>query len=637
MTSYYRVCNGVKDKGIFVTEGSDFSKYTDGEYYVSAFKYNQKHKETFDKTGTVAGIQDVEGDILYFDLDSQNLEDARKDTISLVTRLQRYFPIETINITLSGNKGFHVSVHTLSSFTSEEAKSFAVKLCSDLASFDSRIYNANRLIRVEGSVHPKTKLRKTRVTLEELQTLKIEEIQELSKNLYEYQKPVKAKLDKTVKDLMKVEESRKNDSITVTDSVDYFANPLHLQPWKLAISQGFFPSGTRSDSLMILASTLKNKGMNETQCYYYLKAAADLQSARYDQERFSKDEIWNNIITQVFNPNWKNGCYSEDNFPAKLKNYFEEMGIPRKEFGEVAGEVIKIDDQFDDFTNYAIDIDKYTMRFGIPSLDRRLKVRKGHLIGMLAGPGVGKTSFAIELLNNTSSEGIHSLFASYDMYKHNVYQKLIQRHTGLSEDQLFDYFRKKDMAKINEFKKILSDNYKNVAFCFKSGQSIDELKKSIKMQEESTGKAIELVVVDYLELIQTDKSDPTASSAEAINGLREIANEGRVVVTLLQPNKMSSKPDEPMLSYNAAKGSSMIAQAVTAMFTCNRPGYSSETPENDRFFSINCVKNRNGALFSLDFAWDGKTQRISEMDSEQKAWLKMLRDAKLEAKEEDDI
>lgn len=388
---------------------------------------------------------------------------------------------------------------------------------------------------------------------------------------------------------------------------------------------------------MILASTLKNKGMNETQCYYYLKASADLQSGRYNQDRFSKEEIWNNIISQVYNPNWKNGCYAEENFPAKLKNYFEELGIPSKEFSDVAGEVIKIGDQFDDFASYAIDIDKYTMRFGIPSLDKKLKVRKGHLIGMLAGPGVGKTSFAIELLNNTSNEGINSLFASYDMYKHNVYQKLIQRHTGLSEDKLFDYFRNKDMQKINEFKSILTDNYKNVAFCFKSAQSIIELKKTIKMQEESSGRNVELVVVDYLELIQTDKSDPTASSAEAINGLREIANEGRVVVTLLQPNKMSSKPDEPMLSYNAAKGSSMIAQAVTAMFTCNRPGYSSETPENDKFFSINCVKNRNGPLFSLDFAWDGKTQRISEMDSEQRAWLKFLRDAKAESKDEDDI
>lgn len=637
MAEYYRVCKGVKDKGILVPEGTDFTQYTEGEYYVSAFKYNEDHKKTFDKLGTIAGIQDVIGDIIYFDLDSEDLEEARTDTLELVGRLEEYFPPEAINICLSGGKGFHVSVHTKSSFSSEEAKSFAQHVASDLASFDSRIYNSNRLIRIEGSIHPKTKLRKTRIFKEELKEKTIVELKELAKEHYEYEKPVKAEITDDARNLMVSKTEIQKDIVSVTETVDYFANPYSLQPWKLAISQGFFPTGTRSDSLIILASTLKNKGMDKTTCYYALKAAAELQAERYEQEKFDKEEIWNNIISQVYSDNWKGGCYAEDTFPNKLKIYFEELGIPRKEYQDVAADVINIGDQFDEFTSYATDIDKYTMRFGIPSLDNKLKVRKGHLIGMLAGPGIGKTSFAITLLNNTSTEGINSLFGSYDMYKHNVYQKLIQRHTGLSEDELFGYFKEKNLAKIEEFRQVLVDNYKNVSFCFKAGQSITHLKRTIQMEEDKLGKQIELVVVDYLELIQTDKSDPTASSAEAINGLREIANEGRVVVVLLQPNKMSSKPDEPMLTYNAAKGSSMIAQAVTAMFTCHRPGYSSEKPENDKFFSINCVKNRNGALFSLDFAWEGKTQTISELDDEQRFYLKQLRELKLETAEEDDI
>ena len=158
---------------------------------------------------------------------------------------------------------------------------------------------------------------------------------------------------------------------------------------------------------------------------------------------------------------------------------------------------------------------------------------------------------------------------------------------------------------------------------------------NLEMEEEKIDAKMDLVLVDYLELVQTDKSDPTASSLEAINGLREIANEGRVVVVLLQPNKVSSKPDQPLLSYNAAKGSSMVAQAVTAMLTCHRPGYSSENPENDEYFSINCVKNRNGALFQLDFGWTGSTQTIYELDDQQRFTLNLLRDTKQDA--EDDI
>jgi hypothetical protein len=82
---------------------------------------------------------------------------------------------------------------------------------------------------------------------------------------------------------------------------------------------------------------------------------------------------------------------------------------------------------------------------------------------------------------------------------------------------------------------------------------------------------------------------------------------------------------EPIETYNAAKGSSSIAQAATAILTIHRPGLSSSFPEDDRFLGLNCVKNRNGPLFSLDFSWEGKTQTISELDKAQEQELKELR------------
>lgn len=236
------------------------------------------------------------------------------------------------------------------------------------------------------------------------------------------------------------------------------------------------------------------------------------------------------------------------------------------------------------------------------------------------------TSMAISILNNMSKAGTHCFFGSYDMYKNNVYQKLIQRHMDISEDELFQYFVDRDEEKIEKMRETLISNYENVSFCFRVGQSIQDLKTSIKFQEKITGKPVELVVVDYLELILTHASDPTAASAEAAQGLREISNEGRVVLMLLQPNKMSSKPNEPLLSYNAAKGSSAIAQAATAILTAHRPGLSSRNPESDKYFSIDCVKNRNGALFNLDFGWKGSTQTIYTLDEIERQELTELRE-----------
>jgi KaiC/GvpD/RAD55 family RecA-like ATPase len=411
-------------------------------------------------------------------------------------------------------------------------------------------------------------------------------------------------------------------------------NPLKLPPWKLALSQGFYPAGTRNNALMVIASTLKNKGFDAQQTYFNLKSMNEKQADRFDQEKYTKDQIWKEVIEVVYGPHWNGGMYSYENAPEELKSFLRGLSIDdTTDANSDPSLVEQVSQGFGDFVDYANKIDEYTMQFGIPSLDNKLKIRKGHLIYLLSPPGGGKTSFAITLLNNMSRSGTHCYFASYDMYKHNVYQKLIQRHTRLSEEDLYNVFRNKEVEKIKGFKTILEKHYGNVTFCFRSGQSISEMKSTIREAEERTGKNIDLVVVDYHELVQTKSSDPTVASAEVAQGLREIANEGRVVVGLLQPNKMSSKPNEPLTSYNAAKGSSAIAQSATAILTSHRPGLdSTNNNENDNFFCINCVKNRNGSLFALDFHWDGPTQTIRELEDCEKGELKELRD-KLKEKE----
>jgi hypothetical protein len=91
-----------------------------------------------------------------------------------------------------------------------------------------------------------------------------------------------------------------------------------------------------------------------------------------------------------------------------------------------------------------------------------------------------------------------------------------------------------------------------------------------------------------------------------------------------------------LLSYNSAKGSSSIAQACTAILTLHRPGYSSRTPETDRYFSIDCVKNRSGKLFSADLFWDGLTGNIRELEEVEADELKELRERKKAARNESD-
>ena len=641
---YVRLCEGLSDYGKLIPTNEDIYKYvknTKKDYYVSVYNYNEEQKKQFEEKKSVAGIKDVTTNKLIFDFDSKDIEKAREDAATTVERLQeKGVDSDSINVFFSGGKGFHLVIDTEYNFSPQEAKRAAVSIAKDLDTFDSVVYNANRILRLPYTKHQESGLYKIPLTVSELEEMSAVELKGLAKDEYAPENIQLPKVSNTIIQGLLVEpplETPSKPESSLMADLNLAKKPKNLSPWKYALSQGFFPPGERSNALMILAATYKSTGDDETTCYYKLKAAADLQSQRTGQEKFGKDEIYNNIISQVYGPNWTGATYAEDNFSLQLQNYLTDLGIPRRNEADLHENfVVDIDRGFDSFAKYAECIDENTMKFGIPDLDNALRVQTGHLIGILAGPGIGKTSMALTLLNNTSKEGVKSFFASYDMAGNILIQKLVQRETRMNTDEVFDVYRNQDKEQISNFKKILNKNYANVSFCFKAGQSVGELRDSIQKEENRLGEEVKLVIVDYLELIRAKSSDPTQASAEAIQGLREIANEGKVVVCLLQPNKISSTPDEPLLTYNAAKGSSAIAQAVTAMITCHRPGYNPNNPEDDNYFSINIVKNRMGPLGKADFSWDGPTGRICALEDIEKQALAELRALKKAEKSSED-
>lgn len=636
---YTRLCEGLNDRGKLIPKNDDIYKHIKDpkkDYYISVYNYNEDHKKKFDKDNTVAGIRDVTTNKLVFDFDSTDVDSSRNDALEVIKRLEkRGVEKNNVNIYFSGSKGFHVVLNTNQEFTPDNAKKVAIDIAKGLKTFDSVVYNPARIFRLPFTKHPSSGLYKVPLDYSELKTYSVKEIKDLAKEQYEPEQEidVNIQLDKfQVKQEPSVDSTKESSLLT---DLDLTKRPKNLSPWKYALEQGFFPPKQRSNALIILAATYKSLGYSQTKCYYALKASAELQANRSGQDKFGKDEIYKNVIKPVYSNTWEGGTYAEDSFPEQLKEYLVELGVPRINEEDLHENfVVSIDKGFDAFGRYAENIDENTMKFGIPDLDNILRVQVGHLIGILAGPGIGKTSMALTLLNNTSKENVKSFFASYDMAGNILIQKLVQRETGLSADDVYDVYRKKDTKQIGEFQKVLKKNFSNVSFCFKSGQSVQELRDSIRQEEQRLGEEIKLVIVDYLELIRAKSSDPTQASAEAIQGLREIANEGKVVVCLLQPNKMSSTPDEPLLTYNAAKGSSAIAQAVTAMITCHRPRYSSDYPDEDKYFSINIVKNRLGPLGKADFSWHGLTGKIRPLEDIEKQELAEIRQMKKAEKDD---
>jgi len=632
MSKYLRLTRSVNDKG-FLIKAEDLDKHLDytKEMYSSAYYYNEDHLKYFNSNKSVKGITDTFTDNLWFDLDSaEDPEKAQDDAILLVDRLiDSGIKQKDIQIFFSGNKGFHVFVQTKRILTPKQVESICInKFGKGLRTLDLSVYDSNQIIRLPGTVHPKTKLHKIPIAYHELHETPFEDLKKkavslenITEDFNDYQ-PVELPDEYFV-----MPEEPK--VIIKPKSVDISNRPPHWKDYKWALVQGMFEKGERHSAMMVIAASCRGLGYDEDTTRA-ICLTADAKHCVNTQDRPMED-LEDTVMYSVFSDDWNGGQYSYKNNPW-LRKYCERMGYQVNLASDE--DTIEITDAFSLFKDYAFNIDKNTIKTGIPALDKKLRLTIGMSVGLVAAPGVGKTSLALQMLNTMSKTNEQCVFFSYDMFHALVFQKLIQKHFLMQPEDIFQLFKEGNKEFEKEVLDVLKKEYANVEFCFKSGQTIDDMKRTIKATEEKSGKKVRFVVVDYNELVVTDVSDMTARSAQVAQALREIANSMNLcMMILVQPNKMAGSPSDELLSYRAIKGSSSFEQSTSVIIGLSRPGYDPRRHEEDKFVTINCLKNRMGNLFSVDLHWDGLTGTVREMDEKDTILLQTIRDRKAAEKD----
>lgn len=631
MQYYKRICETTNDKGFLISTKENLYDYIseDKDFYVSIYLYNEEQFKQFQESGSVAGIRDVITNSIWFDFDNENnLSVARNSAVEVCNRLLDLgVKKENLQIAFSGNKGFYIELVTDSILTPKIVKEICTSLGGDLEGFDNSVYNASRVIRIIGTKHQKSDLFKIPLTLDQLENLDVEEIKNLATSIdnIDYNK-FNWGVDRLPEVEIKTATKKEHTKTINLQGLDFAKKAKGYSNCQWAISEGFFEEGDRHNALIVLAAKIKNQHYGIEHCYRHLKATAELQAERYDCERYSDSEIFT-IAKSVYEPSWKNGEYT-CKIPGDWRyDYCQSLGHNKCDHSKDVA-VVTAGDVFDLFKSYADKYEENVLLTGIDDLDAKTKLMLGTSNAILAPPGVGKSSLVLQILKYNSQKDINCLFFSYDMFHSAVYMRMVQNETGLQQEQVYDIFRS-NPKKSQEINEKLKEKYKNVYFCFKSGQHIDDLERTISETQDRIGKKIQLATVDYSELVSTDVSDPTASSAAVSQRIRQIANDKQTcMLTLLQPSKQFSSPADEITNYNAAKGSSSIVQSLTLLLGCSRPGFNPLDPKTDKFFNITCLKNRNGPLFSVDLSWDGLKGSIGYLSEEDEHELKHLREQK---------
>ena len=172
----------------FVNERNQYSAFC------SAFRYN-----TTDIDNSL-----MYGD-MYFDFDDINdFEHVRKDAIVVLNMIEVVFLVkkEWLKIYFSGNKGIHIILPAeILGVTPSAELNHVYKYIANLAkgftpnkTVDTQIYDNKRLFRIPNTKHEKSGLYKIPITLNELQTLSINQIRNMATAQRYIQYPIYSEL-----------------------------------------------------------------------------------------------------------------------------------------------------------------------------------------------------------------------------------------------------------------------------------------------------------------------------------------------------------------------------------------------------------------------------------------------------------
>lgn len=586
------------------------------DWYMSLFKYNDQHKKYFDENKSIRGINDTVTNYLFFDFDNKdNIEESLSDAAKLVNKLLNNGIKENeIEICFSGFKGISISLKFERNFTPNEFKQITFGLAEGLPTFDKRVHDPNRIIRVPNTRHPESKLYKIQLSLDELYDITIDSLKKLAVTPRTYN--VRNVIKECPKAFLNIKPELKLVSNEEEEEINWANKPKWLSNCKYAIMNGHFMPGRRNDSLTTLAATLRGQGLNKDNAYSILKSASRLQSKRFNQDSKDKEEIWK-IVTSVYSPFWNGGTYTCKK-PGFLKDLCDTLGEHSCSNDSTKDGLISINSVRDKFINFVQNVDGNTVKTGIPELDDNLRMIAGQNIGILGAPSSGKSSLVLQLLENTSKNNVKSIFFSMDMSDIVTYLKLSSRVTVKDTETVINMVKKDTKNCANMFDD-LSERYKNVKLCFRNGLSIENIREMIIDEQKNSDNQLKLVVIDYSSRIAGPWSDNNANGTYIASGLRSIANElGVCVITLLQPPKSAGDARDELTSMRQIKGSSAFEESFDTILSLYRPGFDSNTnSENDKYLVMPVLKNRLGTLFTLKFRWDGLTGSISGLTSDE--------------------
>jgi replicative DNA helicase len=255
----------------------------------------------------------------------------------------------------------------------------------------------------------------------------------------------------------------------------------------------------------------------------------------------------------------------------------------------------------------ALDRPAVRVSTGIPKLDDHLGgLGPGELCVATAYTGTGKTYFALQVADEACKVGLHSLYASGEMFAAHLMGRVLSGETGIS----YTAIRRCKLSgeELRELAQAASRQCKHCGILDGDVTLPAILRESRRMAKAD---GIGLLVVDYDELIEVSGKDEWEQQRRLVRSLKSLAIELKIPVLLIsQLRKSFSKDESPTLERLYGSGTKSkhpnIVLYIDRPFVQNLQGSETEA-------EIQVLKNRDGTLGAVKCRFDLVTHRFEQV------------------------
>ncbi len=260
------------------------------------------------------------------------------------------------------------------------------------------------------------------------------------------------------------------------------------------------------------------------------------------------------------------------------------------------------------------------LRTGFTKLDEITNgLQKSDLILLAARPGVGKTSFAMNVVTNVALNGGKVAVFSLEMPKIQIAQRALCSIAGVSMKKAQKgQLNKEEWDAIVQAKKKLAD-----AKIFVDDSSLNTpveiLSKCRRMQRET---GLDLVMIDYLQLMTVKNKNKDSSRQQDVSdlsrSLKVMARELNIPVILLSQLSRASETRQnhrPILSDLRESGA--IEQDADIVLFIYKPEMYNDVEIKDgeqNVCELIIAKHRNGELDTVKLKWVGEITSFKNLE-----------------------